>query len=170
MLVCFIIGIQLYQLQILISIFSSCVLHSGTSVTAYYSMSITNNGNHNGKNVLTVMMITQCCLCKKSKRIPSDHSSCRIRSLKANKRDYAVDKLGDDRSAHHSGNESVLANGRVGAVPLLLSASTSACERGCFSEIRVAPACGRSENNSNLALGETRENGDKKRFLCFTYI
>lgn len=93
--------------------------------------------NQQRKNVLTVVIITQCCLCKKSKRIPSDHSSCRIRSLKANKRDYAVDKLGDDRSAYHSGNESVLANGRVGAVPLL-SASTSACGRGCFSETRVA--------------------------------
>lgn len=69
--------------------------------------------------------------------IPSDHSSRRIRSLKTNKRDYSVDKLGDDRSTYHSGNESVLANGRVGAVP------PSVCvhirmRTGCFSETRIA--------------------------------
>lgn len=83
--------------------------------------------------------------------------------MEANKRDYAVDKLGDDRSAYHSGNESVLANGRVGAVPLLLSASTSACGRGAFQK-HESP-CGRSENNSTRALGETRPS-DKKCFLC----
>lgn len=106
-------------------------------------------------------------------RIPSDHSSRRIRSLKANKRDYSVDKL-DDRSAHHSGNESVLANERVRAVPLLLSAFTSAYRRrtGVLFRNTSHPGSLQSLRKiTRIALSARRENGDKKLLLrALTYM
>jgi hypothetical protein len=90
--------------------------------------------------------------------------------LKENKRDYAVDKLGGDRSAYHSSNESVPANERVGAVPLFPFTFAS-CATGCFSETRVALLCGCSENNPSLRIEPRRDRNasfdNKKRFpLC----
>lgn len=66
-----------------------------------------------------------------------------IRSLRANKRDYAVDKLGAI-DPHHSGNESVPTNepGRF-----LSSRVRILSGRGAFQ--KHESLCGRSENNSS---------------------